>query len=507
MFYITTPIYYVNGKPHIGSFYTTLIADVISRYKRYVKKEEVFFLTGTDEHGLKVYKAAQERGIDVKQHCDEYAQRFKDAWSELNIEYDRFIRTTDPDHEKVVKEVINKLYEQGDIYKSTYTGNYCISCENFVTEDTNTCPDCGKELISVTEENYFFKLSKYAPRLKKYIEENPDFIQPEFRKNEVLSRLNEEIKDISITRSKEKVPWGIEVDFDNTQVIYVWFDALLNYISGIGYLNNEELFNKFWPADYHLLGKDIIWFHCVIWPSMLMALDLPLPKHILAHGWWLVKGDKMSKSKGNVMDPLYLKEKYNLDAVRYYLLRDVQIGQDGNFDEVSLVEKFNGEVINNWSNLINRTLSQLKKFFNFEFEPFNYSLLTEEERKLLEEFKNEVEKLIKQIDELYEKLEFQKALININQISILANKLLARLEPWAVAKTDRKNAALIVLLYALEAARIVAVFYSGICLQGVEKAFEYLGGVDLSLEFNPEKLLDKQLKKGKVLYKKLEFGE
>jgi len=466
-FYVTTPIYYINSKPHIGSAYTTVVADVLSRFHK-IYGDEVFFLTGTDEHGQKVYKAAVEKGYgeDVKKYCDEMANTFKSAWDKLNIEYDRFIRTTDPDHEEVVKWFLDELYKKGDIYKGIYKGYYCVSCEQFVpeAEETNyTCPDCGKKLEYVEEENYFFKLSKYAPLVKKHIEENPEFIQPEFRRNEILARLEGEVKDVSITRATVK--WGVECPFDPAQKVYVWFDALINYVSGIGFLHDEDKFKKFWPANVHLIGKDIMWFHCVIWPAMLMAAGIELPRAVFAHGWWKVSGEKMSKSKGNVVDPFEMVEKYGIDPLRFYLVKEIPLGLDGNFSEKALVERFNADVIDNWANLLNRTLAQIEKFFDGKIPEYKEDNC---------ELKGRVEGKLREVEDLYYNYRLKEAMDKLNEVSIEGNKFITEKEPWKLAKSGAKEEAASVLAQVLELVRIVGCYYWPVIPLLVEKAFAYM---------------------------------
>ncbi|AIY88962.1 MULTISPECIES: methionine--tRNA ligase [unclassified Thermotoga] len=367
-FYITTPIYYVNSEPHIGSAYTTIVADIIARYKRFMGYD-VFFLAGTDEHGQKVLQAAQQAGKDPQEFCDELAEKFKQLWKELKITNDYFIRTTDEMHMKTVQEFVAKMKENGDVYKGIYKGWYCVPCETFWNEDEvikegeeRFCPECKRPVKWVEEENYFFRLSKYRDPLLKYYEEHPDFVEPDFRRNEMLKILEGGLKDLSITRTTFK--WGVPMKDDPEHVIYVWVDALINYISAIGYGWNDEMFNKWWPADLHLIGKEINRFHSIIWPAMLMSVGLPLPKKVFAHGWLTVNGQKISKSLGNAIDPRFFVKRYGNDVVRYYLIRDIMFGKDGDFSEKRLVHRLNSDLANDYGNLLHRITAMIKKYFN-----------------------------------------------------------------------------------------------------------------------------------------------
>ncbi|MCL5018045.1 MAG: methionine--tRNA ligase [Candidatus Parvarchaeota archaeon] len=357
-FYITTPIYYVNDRPHIGTAYTTVAADILARWHR-LAGDEVFFLTGTDEHGAKIYKAAIEKGKTPKEFVDGVVPEFISAWKTMDISYDKFIRTTDTYHEDSVKKFVMKLWEKGDIYKGTYTGLYCVPDETFVSESDakdGKCPSCGRQLETVSEEAYFFKLSKYKDRVIELIKNG--LVLPDSKKNELLNRLSGDLKDLDITR--KSVKWGIEFPPDPSHTIYVWFDALLNYVTALGWPDGED-FKKFWPADVHIVGKDIVWFHSVIWPAMLMAADIPPPKTVISHGWWTIEGRKMSKSLGNAIDPVKLSEKYSADAVRYFMAREKQIWDDGDFSEKSLESRINGELMADLSNLVARVLTIAEK--------------------------------------------------------------------------------------------------------------------------------------------------
>ena len=365
-FYITTPIYYPSANFHIGHCYTTIIADSIARYKR-LAGYDVFFLTGTDEHGEKIEKKAKENGVTPKEYVDKIVDNAKDLWKSLGISYDKFIRTTDEYHEKAVQKIFNKLYEQGDIYKGEYEGLYCTPCESFWTETQlvdGKCPDCGRDVHIVKEESYFFKLSKYQDKLIKLYEEHPEFIQPESRKNEMLNNfIKPGLEDLCVSRTTFN--WGIPVTFDAKHVVYVWIDALTNYITALGYMSEDDsLFKKYWPADLHLVGKEIVRFHTIIWPALLMALDLPLPKKVFGHGWLIIDGGKISKSLGNYKDPREYINLYGVDAIRYFALREVPFGNDGTFSESALIARINADLANILGNLVNRTISMSYKYFD-----------------------------------------------------------------------------------------------------------------------------------------------
>jgi methionyl-tRNA synthetase len=364
-YYLTTPIYYVNGKPHIGHAYTSILCDTFARFHRMLG-EPVFYMTGTDEHGIKVQKAALEQKKDPKVFVDEIVPQFKELWRVLGIQYDCFIRTTDDDHKKVVQKVLSDLEKKGDIYKAKYQGWYCTPCESFWTElqlKDGKCPDCGRAVERLEEENYFFKLSKYQAWLIQYIVDHPSFIQPDYRKNEVLGFLKEPLEDLCITRPKTRLTWGIEYPGSKDHVVYVWFDALLNYLSGAGYLINEKKFKSLWPADLHLVGKDILRQHAIFWPIMLKAMEVEMPKLVFAHGWWRIGGAKMSKSVGNVVDPIAMVQKYSSDVLRYFLLNEVTLGLDGTYSEDLLAERYSSDLANGLGNLWHRIASMIEKYF------------------------------------------------------------------------------------------------------------------------------------------------
>ena len=362
-YYITTPIYYPSAKLHIGHAYCTTIADSIARFKR-LAGYDVFFLTGSDEHGLKIQQKAEEAGVTPIEYTDKIVASFQNLWKKLNISNDDFIRTTQERHIQVVQEIFRRIYAKGDIYKGKYTGLYCTPCESYWTEhqldENGCCPDCHRPVQEVSEEAYFFKMSKYADRVLKYIEDNPDFIQPVSRRNEMINFIKQGLDDLCISRTSFN--WGIPVPTDPKHVIYVWFDALTNYLTPIGFLDDPEKFQKYWPADLHLVGKEIVRFHTIIWPCILMALDLPLPKKVYGHGWLIVDGDKMSKSKGNVVDPIALIDEFSADAIRYFLLREINLGQDGNFSRDALIQRINSDLANDLGNLLHRTLNMIGKF-------------------------------------------------------------------------------------------------------------------------------------------------
>ncbi len=432
-FYLTTAIDYVNGAPHIGHAYEKILTDVIARH--YSQRcNDVFFLTGTDEHGIKIQKTAASQGLTPKELCDMNSQKFKDAWKALDIDYTKFIRTTDDYHEKAVQQIFDKLLKQGDIYKHSYEGLYCSGCECFLnpkdlTED-GLCPDHLKKPEVVSEENYFFKLTKYKDAIIKHIKEHPDFILPEFRANEVLNQL-EDIQDISVSRAKSNVQWGIDVLGDEEQSIYVWIDALSNYITAIGYGKNSDEFKKYWPCDVHVIGKDILKFHSIYWPAFLMALDLPLPKHIFAHGWITIDETKMSKSLGNVVSPTSVLESFNMeypDAFRYYMATSAPCGRDGNYSDDDFKEKVNAHLANSMGNLLNRTLSMLVKYFDGEVKA---------------EFKSENPLAKKALGTIqivknhFDNFEISEAGLEIISLVDATNKYVQDNAPWTLAKEEK----------------------------------------------------------------------
>ena len=453
-FYITTAIDYVNGAPHIGHAYEKILTDVIFRHFTQ-RCDNAFFLTGTDEHGIKIQKTAAERGITPKQLCDENSQKFKDSWKALDIVYNHFVRTTDESHEKVVQKIFKKLVEKGDIYKHSYTGLYCSGCEAFLNEKDLTedglCPDHLKKPEVVSEENYFFKLSKYKDAIIKHIKQNPDFIVPAFRANEVLNQL-ENIEDISVSRAKSNVSWGVDVLDDPEQVIYVWIDALSNYITAIGYdtENPSEQYKNLWPADVQVIGKDILKFHSIYWIAILMALELPLPKHILAHGWITIDETKMSKSLGNVISPTSVLESFGLtnpDAFRYYMSTAAPCGKDGNYSDEDFKEKVNAHLANSMGNLLNRTLSMLVKYFDGDVKP---------EFKVESDLSKLAEQTVKEVMHHFDYFEIQEAGQKIMQLVDAANKYITDSEPWTLAKNGEMEKCGQVLTSVLDTMCIVS---------------------------------------------------
>lgn len=453
-FYITTPIYYPSDKLHIGHSYCTVATDTMARYKR-LRGYDVMFLTGTDEHGQKLERIAKGQGLTPKEYIDKVVIGIKELWKTLDISYDKFIRTTDDYHVKTVQRIFKRLYDQGDIYKSTYEGWYCTPCESFFTEHQlvdGKCPDCGREVEKVKEESYFFRLSKYQDRIIKYMEENPEFLQPNTRQNEMINNfLKPGLEDLAVSRTSFQ--WGIPVEFDPGHVVYVWVDALSNYISALGYdTENDSLFQKYWPADVHVVGKEIVRFHSIIWPAMLMALDLPLPKQIFGHGWLVINGGKMSKSVGNVVDPNVLVEKYGVDAIRYFLLREIAFGQDGNFNNEALIQRINSDLANDLGNLVSRTVGMIQKYFDGTLPEAQEP--TEFDGDLVETARNVVPK----VEAAMDKMMFSDALIELWNLIRRTNKYIDETQPWILIKEESKHAMLANALYHVaESIRIISV--------------------------------------------------
>ena len=475
-YYITTPIYYPSAKLHIGNTYTTVAADAIARFKR-LTGYDTFFLTGTDEHGQKIQRLAEEKGVTPKEYVDEIVSGIKDLWEIMNVNYDKFIRTTDDYHVKTVQKIFKKLYDQGDIYKDEYEGLYCTPCESFWTETQlvdGKCPDCGRPVEKTKEEAYFFKMSKYADRLIEYIESNPEFIQPESRKNEMINNfLKPGLQDLCISRTS--FDWGIPVTFDEKHVIYVWIDALSNYITALGYdQENDELYSKYWPANVHLVGKDILRFHTIYWPIMLMALDLPLPKQVFGHGWLLVDGGKMSKSKGNVVDPTVLVEHFGADPVRYYLLHEIPFGQDGVYTSEIFIKKTNSDLANDLGNLVSRTIAMVNKYFDGTIQaPTAKEIIDDELIKIALEAPGKVEQ---RMDEL----KIPEALDEIWTLVRRSNKYIDETMPWVLAKDESKKERLATVLYNLiESLRITSVMLSAFLPETSDKINKQLN-VDLA---------------------------
>ncbi|MCT8136357.1 methionine--tRNA ligase [Anaerobacillus sp. CMMVII] len=471
-FYLTTPIYYPSDKLHIGHAYTTVAGDAMARYKR-LRGYDVMYLTGTDEHGQKIERKAEEKGVSPQQFVDEIVTGIQELWKKLDISYDDFIRTTELRHKEIVQQIFQKLLDQGDIYLDEYEGWYCTPCESFYTErqlKDGNCPDCNRAVEKVREKSYFFKMSKYADRLLKYYEENPSFIQPESRKNEMINNfIKPGLEDLAVSRTSFE--WGVKVPNDPKHVVYVWIDALSNYITALGYgTENQAKYEKYWPADVHLVGKEIIRFHTIYWPIMLMALDLPLPKKVFGHGWLLMKDGKMSKSKGNVVDPVPLIDRYGLDALRYYLLREVPFGSDGVFTPESFVERVNFDLANDLGNLLNRTVAMIHKYFNGEI-PAYVKDATDFDATLV----GLAEETVVKVETAMEDMEFSVALAAIWQLVSRTNKYIDETQPWVLAKSEENKEQLGSVLYHLaESIRYVSILIQPFLTSTPKKIWEQL---------------------------------
>ena len=493
-FYITTPIYYVNDKPHIGHAYTTILADVISRHFRDMGRD-VFFLTGLDEHGQKVQQAAENKGVSPIEHCNEMAPRFMSLWSKLHIQYTDFIRTTEKRHSTIVQSILQKVYDKGDIYEDSYEGLYSVSEERFITQKEADSGDF-RDVRELKEKNYFFKMSNYQEKLVEHIHNNPSFIQPEHRKNEVLGFLRSPLEDLCISRPKSRLSWGIEIPFDKDYVTYVWFDALINYISAIGYESNQDKYKTYWPVDFHLIGKDILTTHSVYWPTMLMSAELPLPKAIFAHGWWLSDQTKMSKSLGNVVDPLDLIDTYGVDPIRFYLMKEMVLGQDANFSMDSFIKCYNSDLANDLGNLLSRVTNLIFKFYDGALEP------DLDDSNDGDEVKKAALVSINTSKELMNDLKINDAINSVFIFIRRVNKYLEITAPWKLVKTDKKSAGK-VLFTAAESLRIIALLLNPVMPNRTEAVLSALGAKNRELEWG-KLVFEKKVLQQKPLFPRIE---
>lgn len=479
-FYITTPIYYPSGNPHIGHCYTTVACDSIARYRR-MQGYDVMFLTGTDEHGLKIEQKAAEKGVTPKEYVDEVVKTFKKLWSYMNISYDRYIRTTDDYHIETVQKIFKALYDKGYIYKGEYKGKYCTPCESFWTEsqldENGCCPECHREVTEAKEEAYFFKMSPFAERIEKLLTET-DYLQPKTRATELVNNfIKPGLEDLCVSRTTFK--WGIPVTFDDKHVVYVWIDALSNYISALGFWNEQyNDFDKFWPADVHMVAKDIMRFHAIIWPAMLMALDLPLPKHLAVHGWITFNGQKMSKSLGNVVDPFILGERYGADAIRYHILREMALGADSSFSNEIMINRINSDLANGLGNLVSRTVAMADKYFGGTLPADRKA--GDFDAELIAEAKG----LVAKVDEFMDKTQINNALAEIFKVVSRANKYIDETAPWVLGKDESKKARLATVLYnLLETIRIVSTLLSNFMPTTMPKVWEQIGAAESDITY------------------------
>ena len=507
-FYITTPIYYPSGNPHIGHCYTTVACDSIARYRR-MQGFDVMFLTGTDEHGLKIEQKAAEKGITPKQYVDEIVEIFKSLWSFMNISYDRYIRTTDDYHVETVQKIFKELYDKGYIYKGEYKGKYCTPCESFWTESQlvdGKCPECGREVVEAKEEAYFFKMAPFADRIEKLLTET-DYLQPKTRAVELVNNfIKPGLEDLCVSRTS--FTWGIPVTFDEKHVVYVWIDALSNYISALGYQNESfDEFNKYWPADVHMVAKDIMRFHAIIWPAMLMALDLPLPKHLAVHGWITFNGQKMSKSLGNVVDPFILGERYGADAIRYHIMREMALGADSSFSNEIMINRINSDLANGLGNLVSRTVAMVEKYFGG-------TLPTERESGEFDDDLIETATALRaKVDAFMDETQLNNALAEIFKVVSRANKYIDETAPWVIAKDETKRARLATVLYnLLDTIRIVATLLSAFMPTTMPKALEQIGACEKCATYeNADKFgilpPDVTVKKGEALFPRIDVDK
>ena len=493
-FYVTTPIYYVNDKPHIGHAYTTILADVLSRYYRFMGRN-VFFLTGLDEHGQKVQQAAESKGVTPIEHCNKMAPRFVDLWRKLHIQYDDFIRTTEKRHSTIVQSLLQKVYDKGDIYEDSYEGLYSVSEERFITQKEADSGDF-RDVRELKEKNYFFKMSKYQSRLIKHINDNPTFIQPEHRRNEVLGFLRSPLEDLCISRPKDRLNWGIEIPFDKKYVTYVWFDALINYVSAIGYQSDEKKYTTFWPVNFHLIGKDILTTHSVYWPTMLMSAELPLPKGIFAHGWWLSDQTKMSKSLGNVVDPIDLIDSYGVDPIRFYLMKEMVLGQDANFSMDSFIKCYNSDLANDFGNLLSRVTNLINKFYDGALEPIFDDSIDGQDVKYAALNSMELSK------NFMNDMKINEAINSIFNFVRKVNKYLEITAPWKLVKTDIKKAGK-VLYTAAESIRIISLLLSPVMPNRTESVMNALGTINRDLEWG-KLVFEKKIQKQDPLFPRIE---